>query len=164
MSYLVRVRCAHKDNGAFLWHLPTTPRVHFSEEELHQDRERPQEGIVHVFIHDGELLALRVSLLGRHGGYLNHEYAADERKEYNMRRRKGEVGVASYDRWCVSVRGRDGECDRKRGVTRHEMRARRNRVADDEAALEATVLSLVSIRAQTQTCCHAPSRSSTFSM
>jgi hypothetical protein len=80
-----------------------------------------------------------------------------------MARQKGEIGVASYGCWYAVVRGLESDCDRERGVARHEMRALRNKVADDEATLGAIVFTLVSTGKQVQTCCCAPSRSSTFS-
>jgi hypothetical protein len=43
------------------------------------------------------------------------------------------------------------------------MCALRITVADNEAALGAARFTLVSMQVQTETCCHAPSRSSTFS-
>jgi hypothetical protein len=109
-SYLVRMRGAHEDDRAFLWHFPATPRMHFSEEELYQDRKRPQEGVVDIFVHDGELLALRIPLLGRHRGYLNRDYAAREGVTDDMRSRKGDIGVASYGCECAVVRGLESDC------------------------------------------------------
>ncbi|KAH8636684.1 putative acyltransferase [Alternaria alternata] len=117
VPYLVRMRGAHENDRSLLWHLPTTPGMHFSEEELYQDRERPQEGVVDIFVHDSELLALRISLLGRHGGCLDHEYATSGYERGGMRHRKSEVGVASYG--CVrSYVGSGGDSDSERGATR----------------------------------------------
>jgi hypothetical protein len=110
------MRGAHEDNRTLLWHLPTTSWMHFSKKELHQDREGPQEGIVDVFVHDRELLALGISLRGRHDGYLNHKYAAGECEDDDMRRQKGEIGVASYGCWCAVVRGLESDCDGERGA------------------------------------------------
>lgn len=91
----------------------------FSEEELNQYRKGPQKGIVDVFVHHRELLALGVSLFGRHGGYLDHEDAAGKGKEDYLCRCEGEIGVASYGWWCVVVRGFEGkyDSDSDRGVT-----------------------------------------------
>ena len=65
--YLIRVRCAHEDDRAFFRHFPTTTRMYLAEEELHQDRERPQEGIVDIGVHDRQLRAFRILLRGHLG-------------------------------------------------------------------------------------------------
>lgn len=51
MPYLVGVRRAHEYNRSILGHLPATPGVDFAEEELDQNGEGPEEGIVDVFVH-----------------------------------------------------------------------------------------------------------------
>lgn len=72
------MRGADKDDGAFLWHLPATPRMHFTEEQLDQDRECPQKRIVDIFVHDGKLFAPGISFLGRHDGRLDGDDVAQE--------------------------------------------------------------------------------------
>ena len=69
MAHLIRVRCAHKYDRPFFWHFPATTRVHLAEEELDEDRKGPQEGIVHILIHDGDLFAVRIHLFGHFGGW-----------------------------------------------------------------------------------------------
>lgn len=55
------MRRAHEDNWPILGNLPTTPWVYFAEEELHQYRECPEEGVVDIFVHSRDgLLALRL--------------------------------------------------------------------------------------------------------
>lgn len=66
------MRGAHENDGTLLWHLPATPRMDFSEEELDENRECPQKGIVDILVHNGELLAFCISLFGRHDGCLDH--------------------------------------------------------------------------------------------
>ena len=97
------MRGAHEDDGALLWHFPTTPGVDFSEEELYQNGKGPQKSIVEVYVHDGELLASRISLFGRHDGYLDHYCAAGKQESDNLQRCQDEVGVASYGCWCVVI-------------------------------------------------------------
>jgi hypothetical protein len=59
MPYLVGVRRAHEDDGPIFGYLPATPGVDFAEEELDQDREGPEEGVVDKFVHSRNgLLAL----------------------------------------------------------------------------------------------------------
>lgn len=65
---MVGMRGAHEDDGPLFWYFPTTPRMHFSEEELDQNRECPQKRVVDPFVHDRELLARGVSLDFCHGG------------------------------------------------------------------------------------------------
>ena len=91
-AYLVRVRGAHKDDGTLLWYLPTTPRMHFTEEKLNQNRECPQKGIVDIFVHNGKLFAPGISFLGRHDGGLDQFDAAAQGEESDEpRRSEGEV-------------------------------------------------------------------------
>lgn len=59
MSYLVGVRRAHENDGAIFGYLPATPGVHFAEEQLDQYRERPEEGIVDIFVHSRNGLLAR---------------------------------------------------------------------------------------------------------
>lgn len=103
------MRGAHEDDGALLWHFPATPGVHFSEEELYQNGKSPQKSIVEIYVHDGELLASRISLFGRHDGCLDHCCAAGKQEGDNLQRRQDEVGVASYDCWCVVIRGLESQ-------------------------------------------------------
>jgi hypothetical protein len=67
-THLIRMRGAHEYDRAFFRHLPAAPGMHLSEEELHQYRECPEEGIVDVFVHDRKgLLALLFAVV-RHVG------------------------------------------------------------------------------------------------
>lgn len=83
ISYLVRVGRADENDGTFFWHFPATTWMHLSEEELHQDRECPQESIVDIFVHDCQLRALRILLFVRHlddlqpGGVYSQKRAVD---------------------------------------------------------------------------------------
>jgi hypothetical protein len=65
-TYLVGVRRAHEYDRSFFWHFPAAPGMDLPEEELDQYGECPQKGIVDIFVHDGELLALCVSLFCCH--------------------------------------------------------------------------------------------------
>jgi hypothetical protein len=111
------MRRAHKNHRALLRHLPATPGMDFSEEELDQNGECPQKGIVNIFVHNGKLLALCIPLFGRHGGCLDHYCGASKEEGDDIRRSEDGIDIASYGCWWVAMRGLGGECDNDRGVT-----------------------------------------------
>lgn len=61
VAYLICVWRADKNDRTFLRYLPAASWMHFSEEELHHNRECPEECIVNIFVHIPNLF-----LLGRH--------------------------------------------------------------------------------------------------
>lgn len=45
-SYLICVRCSYNDHRTSSGNLPRATRVHLPEEEIHQNRERPEDEVV----------------------------------------------------------------------------------------------------------------------